>query len=212
MSRQVRMTRPDSGTPWGFRLQGGRDFNSALTIQKVSKGGMAERHGVCVGDRVVSIGGTRHTIGHTSRPSRRSSDAATSSTLAWRAAAADSTTPTSSLSRNSTSSNRPRLLTARQPARLPATLAAPHGCPPRTRRLLLHRRTITHPLRSITSLSLTLYSITLRRHSSSRHSSSRHSSSRHSSSHRRSSSRRGTFLRLLNHRRRHLRLHVQLLL
>uniref|UniRef100_A0A1I8GWV0 PDZ and LIM domain protein Zasp n=1 Tax=Macrostomum lignano TaxID=282301 RepID=A0A1I8GWV0_9PLAT len=53
----VRMTRPDSGTPWGFRLQGGRDFNSALTIQKVSKGGMAERHGVCVGDRVVSIGG-----------------------------------------------------------------------------------------------------------------------------------------------------------
>uniref|UniRef100_A0A1I8F1N2 PDZ domain-containing protein n=1 Tax=Macrostomum lignano TaxID=282301 RepID=A0A1I8F1N2_9PLAT len=55
--QRVRMTRPDSGTPWGFRLQGGRDFNSALTIQKVSKGGMAERHGVCVGDRVVSIGG-----------------------------------------------------------------------------------------------------------------------------------------------------------
>lgn len=31
----VRMSRGDEGTPWGFRLQGGHEFGSSLTIGKV---------------------------------------------------------------------------------------------------------------------------------------------------------------------------------
>lgn len=32
----VRLTRND-GQPWGFRLQGGKDFGSPLALQKVSQ-------------------------------------------------------------------------------------------------------------------------------------------------------------------------------
>lgn len=32
----VHLSRPDSGMSWGFRLQGGVDFNTQLSIQVVS--------------------------------------------------------------------------------------------------------------------------------------------------------------------------------
>ena len=33
---QVRLDRDALNTPWGFRLQGGKDFNAPLTVQRVS--------------------------------------------------------------------------------------------------------------------------------------------------------------------------------
>ncbi|XP_028975384.1 PDZ and LIM domain protein 7 isoform X3 [Esox lucius] len=42
--------------PWGFRLQGGKDFSMPLTISRLTPGGKAAQAGVGVGDWVVSIG------------------------------------------------------------------------------------------------------------------------------------------------------------
>uniref|UniRef100_A0A674CT80 PDZ and LIM domain 7 n=1 Tax=Salmo trutta TaxID=8032 RepID=A0A674CT80_SALTR len=44
--------------PWGFRLQGGKDFSMPLTVSKLTPGGKATQAGVGVGDWVVSIGET----------------------------------------------------------------------------------------------------------------------------------------------------------
>ncbi|KAL0974344.1 hypothetical protein UPYG_G00219130 [Umbra pygmaea] len=43
--------------PWGFRLQGGKDFSMPLTVSRLTPGGKAVQAGVGVGDWVVSIGG-----------------------------------------------------------------------------------------------------------------------------------------------------------
>ncbi|KFD69999.1 LOW QUALITY PROTEIN: hypothetical protein M514_06798 [Trichuris suis] len=53
----VRMSRSDPSIIWGFRLQGGREFHSPLTISKVVPGSLAERAGLVEGDYVVRIGG-----------------------------------------------------------------------------------------------------------------------------------------------------------
>ncbi|CAG5991939.1 unnamed protein product [Menidia menidia] len=41
--------------PWGFRLQGGKDFNMPLAVSRLTPGGKAAQAGVGVGDWVVSI-------------------------------------------------------------------------------------------------------------------------------------------------------------
>ncbi|XP_049589191.1 PDZ and LIM domain protein 7 [Syngnathus scovelli] len=41
--------------PWGFRLQGGKDFSMPLTVSRLTTGGKAAQAGVGVGDSVVSI-------------------------------------------------------------------------------------------------------------------------------------------------------------
>ncbi|XP_059377842.1 PDZ and LIM domain protein 7-like isoform X2 [Carassius carassius] len=41
--------------PWGFRLQGGKDFNMPLTVSRLTPGGKAAQVGVGVGDWLVSI-------------------------------------------------------------------------------------------------------------------------------------------------------------
>ncbi|XP_030621391.1 PDZ and LIM domain protein 7 [Chanos chanos] len=41
--------------PWGFRLQGGKDFSMPLTVSRLTPGGKAAQAGVSVGDWVVSI-------------------------------------------------------------------------------------------------------------------------------------------------------------
>ncbi|KAF4092492.1 hypothetical protein AMELA_G00021620 [Ameiurus melas] len=41
--------------PWGFRLQGGKDFSMPLTVSRLTPGGKAAHAGVGVGDSVVSI-------------------------------------------------------------------------------------------------------------------------------------------------------------
>ncbi|XP_008988328.1 PDZ and LIM domain protein 7 isoform X5 [Callithrix jacchus] len=43
--------------PWGFRLQGGKDFNMPLSISRLTPGGKAAQAGVAVGDWVLSIDG-----------------------------------------------------------------------------------------------------------------------------------------------------------
>jgi len=44
--------------PWGFRLQGGKDFSMPLTVSRLTPGGKAAQAGVGVGDWVVSIADT----------------------------------------------------------------------------------------------------------------------------------------------------------
>ncbi|KAK1806967.1 hypothetical protein P4O66_005452, partial [Electrophorus voltai] len=41
--------------PWGFRLQGGKDFNMPLAISRLTDIGKAAKAGVGVGDLVLSI-------------------------------------------------------------------------------------------------------------------------------------------------------------
>uniref|UniRef100_A0A8C5APQ5 PDZ domain-containing protein n=1 Tax=Gadus morhua TaxID=8049 RepID=A0A8C5APQ5_GADMO len=43
--------------PWGFRLQGGKDFCVPLTISRLTDGGKAARANLSVGDLVTSIDG-----------------------------------------------------------------------------------------------------------------------------------------------------------
>lgn len=45
------------GSPWGFRLQGGKEFRVPLKIAKVEPGGKADIAGVKVGDQVLEING-----------------------------------------------------------------------------------------------------------------------------------------------------------
>ncbi|XP_059395929.1 PDZ and LIM domain protein 5-like isoform X4 [Carassius carassius] len=44
-------------SPWGFRLQGGKDFNMPLTISRLTEGGKAAKAKISVGDVVLSIDG-----------------------------------------------------------------------------------------------------------------------------------------------------------
>ncbi|XP_063773495.1 PDZ and LIM domain protein 5 isoform X2 [Pseudophryne corroboree] len=43
--------------PWGFRLQGGKDFNMPLTISRLNDGGKAARANIGIGDVVLTIDG-----------------------------------------------------------------------------------------------------------------------------------------------------------
>ncbi|MBN3301105.1 PDLI7 protein, partial [Amia calva] len=43
--------------PWGFRLQGGKDFNMPLTISRLIDGGKAAKANIAIGDVVLSING-----------------------------------------------------------------------------------------------------------------------------------------------------------
>uniref|UniRef100_A0A8C5MAP9 PDZ and LIM domain 5 n=1 Tax=Leptobrachium leishanense TaxID=445787 RepID=A0A8C5MAP9_9ANUR len=43
--------------PWGFRLQGGKDFNMPLTISRLNDGGKAAKANIGIGDVVQSIDG-----------------------------------------------------------------------------------------------------------------------------------------------------------
>ncbi|XP_014239750.1 PDZ and LIM domain protein Zasp isoform X8 [Cimex lectularius] len=50
----VRLSRGDA-SPWGFRLQGGKDFGQPLLVQKVNGGSLAERAGLQVGDALIKV-------------------------------------------------------------------------------------------------------------------------------------------------------------
>uniref|UniRef100_A0A1A8IGM5 PDZ and LIM domain 5b n=1 Tax=Nothobranchius kuhntae TaxID=321403 RepID=A0A1A8IGM5_NOTKU len=43
--------------PWGFRLQGGKDFCQPLTISRLTDGGKAVKAGISIGDIILSISG-----------------------------------------------------------------------------------------------------------------------------------------------------------
>ena len=38
MRLSAKMDRTDGGTPWGFRMTGGKDFGAPLVVQRVSHG------------------------------------------------------------------------------------------------------------------------------------------------------------------------------
>ncbi|XP_034047457.1 PDZ and LIM domain protein 5b isoform X2 [Thalassophryne amazonica] len=51
--------------PWGFRLQGGKEFCLPLTISRLTDGGKAQRAKMCVGDIILSINGmSTHGMNH----------------------------------------------------------------------------------------------------------------------------------------------------
>ncbi|XP_015998280.1 LIM domain-binding protein 3 isoform X5 [Rousettus aegyptiacus] len=54
MSYSVTLTGPG---PWGFRLQGGKDFNMPLTISRITPGSKAAQSQLTQGDLVVAIDG-----------------------------------------------------------------------------------------------------------------------------------------------------------
>ncbi|CAF3329569.1 unnamed protein product [Rotaria socialis] len=54
----VKMQRDSNSTPWGFRMQGGKDFGCPLQIQKVNPSSLAERCGMQANDYIVKIGQT----------------------------------------------------------------------------------------------------------------------------------------------------------
>ncbi|XP_056017778.1 PDZ and LIM domain protein 7-like isoform X3 [Ostrea edulis] len=54
----VRLRRNQSGSQWGFRLQGGYDQGSCLYIQKVNPKSIAYKSGLRVGDGILRIGNT----------------------------------------------------------------------------------------------------------------------------------------------------------
>ncbi|XP_051156750.1 PDZ and LIM domain protein Zasp isoform X8 [Leptopilina boulardi] len=53
----VKLSRFD-GSPWGFRLQGGKDFGTPLIVQKVNGGSPAEAAGLKAGDAVIRVNNT----------------------------------------------------------------------------------------------------------------------------------------------------------
>lgn len=51
----IRLSRRDSGVSWGFRLQGGTDFNIPLSVQSVNPNSVADRAGLQAGDGILFI-------------------------------------------------------------------------------------------------------------------------------------------------------------
>lgn len=45
------------GKPWGFRLQGGLNSGSPLMVGQITSGGKVEKHGLNIGDKIISING-----------------------------------------------------------------------------------------------------------------------------------------------------------
>ncbi|CAG0887796.1 unnamed protein product [Cyprideis torosa] len=53
----LKLTKFENGQPWGFRLTGGVEFGTPLSILKVASGSAAEKSGLQAGDILVSIQG-----------------------------------------------------------------------------------------------------------------------------------------------------------
>ncbi|CAB1420206.1 unnamed protein product [Pleuronectes platessa] len=54
MSHTVTLKGP---SPWGFRLVGGRDFSTPLTISRITAGSKAAQGDLCPGDTILAING-----------------------------------------------------------------------------------------------------------------------------------------------------------
>uniref|UniRef100_A0A915HGH0 PDZ domain-containing protein n=1 Tax=Romanomermis culicivorax TaxID=13658 RepID=A0A915HGH0_ROMCU len=51
----IKMSRLDCTVPWGFRLQGGKDYMSPMIINRIIQGGLAEKSGLREGDFLIEI-------------------------------------------------------------------------------------------------------------------------------------------------------------
>ncbi|XP_048885713.1 PDZ and LIM domain protein 4-like [Brienomyrus brachyistius] len=68
MSKTVILNGP---SPWGFRLVGGRDFSTPLTISKITSGSKAEQAKLKLGDVILAINGeSTESISHMEAQSR----------------------------------------------------------------------------------------------------------------------------------------------
>lgn len=56
LTLEAKLERQDSTTPWGFRMQGGKDFSSPITIARVNPGSLAAKCGLQTGDIILKIG------------------------------------------------------------------------------------------------------------------------------------------------------------
>lgn len=52
----VQLRRHDTGTPWGFRMNGGAEYGQPLYIQKVNPYSLAHKCGLQPGDGILQIG------------------------------------------------------------------------------------------------------------------------------------------------------------
>lgn len=52
----VKLQRADHTVPWGFNLQGGKDFECPLLIQKVNLHSLADKCSMRTGDYILRIG------------------------------------------------------------------------------------------------------------------------------------------------------------
>lgn len=51
----IKLSRTGPNQPWGFRLQGGKDFSTPLSVQKVTNDSLAEKAGLQPGDAILKI-------------------------------------------------------------------------------------------------------------------------------------------------------------
>ncbi|KAK3091767.1 hypothetical protein FSP39_022472 [Pinctada imbricata] len=56
LTLEAKLERVDPSTPWGFRMQGGKEFGSPLTILRVNPGSLASKCGLQQGDIILKIG------------------------------------------------------------------------------------------------------------------------------------------------------------
>ncbi|XP_053393044.1 PDZ and LIM domain protein 3-like [Mercenaria mercenaria] len=56
LTLEAKLERQESTTPWGFRMQGGKDFSSPITIARVTAGSLAAKCGLQQGDIILKIG------------------------------------------------------------------------------------------------------------------------------------------------------------
>ncbi|KAL3875725.1 hypothetical protein ACJMK2_033648 [Sinanodonta woodiana] len=56
LTLEAKLERADSGTAWGFRMQGGKDFSAPFTINRVTPGSLAAKCGLQQGDIIKRIG------------------------------------------------------------------------------------------------------------------------------------------------------------
>lgn len=56
LTLSARLDRTDNQTSWGFRMHGGKEFQSQLSIQRVTPGSLAQKCGLEVGDAIIRIG------------------------------------------------------------------------------------------------------------------------------------------------------------
>ncbi|XP_065207721.1 myb-like protein X [Planococcus citri] len=59
MTEEIILVRDDHKIPWGFRLTGGRDFNSPLTVVRITGQSIAECRGLKAGDIITEINGQK---------------------------------------------------------------------------------------------------------------------------------------------------------
>ncbi|XP_052687075.1 PDZ and LIM domain protein Zasp-like isoform X4 [Crassostrea angulata] len=63
LTLEAKLERVDPTTPWGFRMQGGKEFGIPLTILKVNQGSLAAKCGLQQGDIILKIG-SQETTNH----------------------------------------------------------------------------------------------------------------------------------------------------